>query len=63
MPKLLLTVNAWMKTKHAIRLLSKFDLSRSRLVNNSKVVCFVTLRNSLLRHTDIMIPPQRGAAC
>ena len=57
-----LTVDASMEIKYAIRLLSKFGLSRSLVVDHNEAIGFVTLRDMVFRYTDIMDGPQRGAA-
>ena len=57
MSKPVLTVDASMEIKYAIRLLSKFGLSRSLVVDNNEAVGFVTLRDMEFRYTDIIDAP------
>ena len=57
MSKPVLTVDASMEIKYAIRLLSKFGLSRSLVVDNNEAVGFVTLRDMVFRYTDIIEAP------
>ena len=57
-----LTVDASMEIKYAIRLLSKFGLSRSLVVDHNEAIGFVTLRDMVFRYTDIMDGPQCGTA-
>ena len=57
MSKPVLTVDASMEIKYAIRLLSKFGLSRTLVVDNNEAVGFVTLRDMVFRYTDIIDAP------
>ena len=50
MSKPVLTVDSAMEIKYAIRLLSKFGLSRSLVVDHNEPVGFVTLRDMVLRY-------------
>lgn len=59
--KSLLTVHTCMKIKCAIGLFSKFGLSRSLLVDNNEAFDFETFRDWVVRYTDIIDWPQRGA--
>jgi CBS domain-containing protein len=61
MSKPVLTVDAAMEIKYAIRLLSKFGLSRSLVVDHNEAVGFVTLRDMVFRYTDIMEAPRGDA--
>ena len=61
MSKPVLTVDAVMEIKYAIRLLSKFGLSRSLVVDHNEAVGFVTLRDMVFRYTDIMDAPHGDA--
>jgi len=49
MSKPVLTVNADMEVKYAIRLLSRFGLSRGVVIDNNKAVGFVTLMDMVMR--------------
>ena len=62
MSKPVLTVDAAMEIKYAIRLLSKFGLSRSLVVDHNEAVGFVTLRDMVFRYTDILDAPRSDAA-
>ena len=62
MSKPVLTVDAGMEIKYAIRLLSKFGLSRSLVVDHNDAVGFVTLRDMVFRYTDIIEAPPGGSA-
>ncbi|MFP6689915.1 MAG: CBS domain-containing protein [Alphaproteobacteria bacterium] len=62
MSKPVLTVDAAMEIKYAIRLLSKFGLSRSLVVDQNEAVGFVTLRDMVFRYTDILDAPRSDAA-
>ena len=62
MSKPVLTLDAAMEIKYAIRLLSKFDLSRSLVVDHNEAVGFVTLRDMVFRYTDILDAPSGDAA-
>ena len=57
MSKPVLTVDSAMEIKYAIRLLSKFGLSRSLVVDKNEPVGFVTLRDMVFRYTDIIDAP------
>ena len=52
MSKPVLTVDSAMEIKYAIRLLSKFGLSRSLVVDHNEPVGFVTLRDMVLREVE-----------
>ncbi len=54
MSKPVLTVDADMEIKYAIRLLGRFSLSRSLVVDNNQAVGFVTLRDMVFRYSDLM---------
>lgn len=58
MSKPVLTVESAMEIKYAIRLLSKFGLSRSLVVDHNEPVGFVTLRDMVFRYTDIIDAPR-----
>ena len=62
MSKPVLTVDASMEIKYGIRLLSKFGLSRSLVVDHNEAVGFVTLRDMVFRYIDIVDAPHRTAA-
>ena len=62
MSKPVLTVDAVMEIKYAIRLLSKFGLSRSLVVDRNEAVGFVTLRDMVFRYTDIVDAPHGEVA-
>ena len=57
MSKPVLTVDSAMEIKYAIRLLSKFGLTRSLVVDKNEPVGFVTLRDMVFRYTDIIDAP------
>ena len=50
MSKPVLTVNADMDIKYAIRLLSRFDLSRALVTEDGQLVGLVSLREMVFRH-------------
>ena len=62
MSKPVLTVDAVMEIKYAIRLLSKFGLSRSLVVDHNEAVGFVTLKDLVFRYIDILDAPPGASA-
>lgn len=52
MSKPVLTVNADMEIKYAIRLLARFGLSRGVVIDNNEAVGFVTLSDMVLRYYE-----------
>ena len=54
MSKPVLTVTTQMNIKYAIRLLSRFQLTRAFVVENEKVVGIVTLRDMAVRFLDVV---------
>ena len=62
MSKPVLTVDASMEIKYAIRLLSKFGLSRSLVVDHNEAVGFVTLKDLVFRYIDILDAPPGASA-
>lgn len=52
MSKPVLSVDVGMNIKYAVRLLSRFKLTRSLVLENGKVVGIVTLRDLVLRSLD-----------
>ena len=54
MSKPVLTVNTQMNIKYAIRLLTRFKLTRALVVEQEKVVGIVTLRDMAIRFVDIV---------
>lgn len=57
MSKPVLTVNTQMNIKYAIRLLTRFQLTRAFVVEQEKVVGIVTLRDMAVRFVDIIGGP------
>ena len=53
MSKPVLTVNAAMEIKYAIRLLGRFGLSRSVVIDQNEAVGFVTLMDMVFRFYDL----------
>ncbi len=53
MSKPVLTVNALMEIKYAIRLLGRFGLSRSVVIDQNEAVGFVTLMDMVFRFYDL----------
>ena len=54
MSKPVLTLDAGMEIKYAVRLLARFDLSRSIVVDHNKAVGFVTLSDMVFRYIDLV---------
>ena len=57
MSKPVLTMDASMEIKYAIRLISNFGLSRSLVIDHNEAVGFVTLQDMVFRYTDIVDAP------
>lgn len=57
-----LTINAAMKIKYAIYLLSKLRRGRSLLVDHNEIVRFVALHDLVSPYSQIVNPPQRGTS-
>lgn len=53
MQKPVLSLRANMNIRYAIRLLNKFSLSRALVVEDDKAIGIVTLRDMILRHTEV----------
>jgi signal-transduction protein with cAMP-binding, CBS, and nucleotidyltransferase domain len=56
MSKPVLTVNKQMSVKYAIRLLTRFRLSRALVIEHGRMVGIVTLRDMAVRHVDANEP-------
>ena len=52
MSKPAITVDADMDIKYAIRLLTRFDLSRALVIENGTLIGIVTLRDMILRYSE-----------
>lgn len=53
MQKPVLSMRANMNVRYAIRLLSKFKVSRALVIEDDKAIGIVTLRDMLLRYTEV----------
>ncbi len=53
MQKPVLSLRANMNVRYAIRLFSKFKVSRALVIENDEAIGIVTLRDMLLRHTEV----------
>ncbi len=53
MQKPVLSMRANMNIRYAIRLLTKFKVSRALVIDNDEAVGIVTLRDMLLRYTEL----------
>jgi len=60
MSKPVLTLDAGMEIKYAIRLLSRFGLSRSIVIDHNEAVGFVTLSDMVFRYIDLVETPRQG---
>lgn len=60
MSKPVLTIDSHMDIKYAIRLLSRFGLSRCLVIENNELVGVVTLRDMVFRFVDIQERTESG---